>query len=106
MGEVLRWVLWLALMKALLEPVAQRLGQIVIGKTVATLLYELDQMWPRLIREEMTRTQMEAWVMGRAGELTGNAWVAQAAAEATWTQFDPRICLEHLEGSEVQRRQA
>lgn len=90
MNAFLGLVVGLILTKALLEPLATRIGRSYIPAAVAKTLDLLDPFMPRLMAE-LPPAQLEALVRRQLETLTGESWKVDAQLQQFFEAFDPRI---------------
>jgi len=83
-------VIGLILTKALIEPLATRIGRRYIPSTVARTLDLLDPFMPQLIAE-LSPAQLEALVRRQLEILTGESWKVDGQLAQFFEVFDPRI---------------
>lgn len=85
----------MAVTKAVLEPVAKRLGVRFIPVAVAETLNLLDPYMPQLLAE-LSSAELEALVRSQLEQLTGEPWKVERQTELFFKLFDPRKTAEHL----------
>lgn len=90
MSTIVGLVIGLVLTKALLEPLATRIGRSYIPAAVAKTLDLLDPFMPRLMAE-LPPAQLEALVRRQLETLTGESWKVDAQLQQFFEAFDPRI---------------
>jgi len=90
MSTIIGLVIGLVLTKALLEPLATRIGRSYIPAAVAKTLDLLDPFMPRLMAE-LPPAQLEALVRRQLETLTGESWKVDAQLQQFFEAFDPRI---------------
>ena len=90
MSTIVGLVIGLVLTKALLEPLATRIGRSYIPAAVAKTLDLLDPFMPRLMAE-LPPAQLEALVRHQLETLTGESWKVDAQLAQFFEAFDPRI---------------
>jgi hypothetical protein len=90
MSTLLGLVIGLILTKALLEPLAARIGRRYIPSAVARTLDLLDPFMPRLLAE-LSPAQLEALVRRQLETLTGESWKVDGQLTQFFEVFDPRI---------------
>ena len=83
-------VIGLILTKALIEPLAARIGRRYIPSAVARTLDLLDPFMPRLMAE-LSPAQLEALVRRQLESLTGESWKVDGQLAQFFEVFDPRI---------------
>ena len=83
-------VIGLILTKALIEPLAARIGRRYIPAAVARTLDLLDPFMPRLMAE-LPPAQLEALVRRQLETLTGESWKVDGQLAQFFEVFDPRI---------------
>jgi len=83
-------VIGLILTKALIEPLAARIGKRYIPSAVARTLDLLDPFMPQLMAE-LSPAQMEALVRAQLERLTGESWKIDGQLQQFFEVFDPRI---------------
>lgn len=88
-------MLGMVVTKAVLEPIAKRLGVMFIPAAVAETLNLLDPYMPELLAE-LTSAELEALVRSQLEQLTGEPWKAERQTEQFFELFDPRKTAEHL----------
>lgn len=89
MTTLLGLVVGLILTKALIEPLAAKIGKRYIPAAVAKVLDELDPFMPQLITE-LSATQLEALVRFKLEQLTGESWKVDKQVTQFFEVFDPR----------------
>jgi hypothetical protein len=90
MSTLLGLVIGLILTKALIEPLAARIGRRYIPSAVARTLDLLDPFMPRLMAE-LPPAQLEALVRRQLETLTGESWKVDGQLAQFFEVFDPRI---------------
>ena len=90
MSTIVGLVIGLVLTKALLEPLATRIGRSYIPAAVAKTLDLLDPFMPRLMAE-LPPAQLEALVRRQLETLTGESWKVDGQLAQFFEVFDPRI---------------
>jgi len=83
-------VIGLILTKALIEPLAARIGRRYIPSAVARTLDLLDPFMPQLMAE-LSPSQLEALVRAQLERLTGESWKVDGQLQQFFEVFDPRI---------------
>jgi hypothetical protein len=83
-------VIGLILTKALIEPLAARIGRRYIPAAVARTLDLLDPFMPQLMAE-LSPSQLEALVRAQLERLTGESWKVDGQLQQFFEVFDPRI---------------
>ena len=83
-------VIGLILTKALIEPLAARIGRRYIPSAVARTLDLLDPFMPQLMAE-LSPSQLEALVRAQLERLTGKSWKVDGQLAQFFEVFDPRI---------------
>jgi hypothetical protein len=83
-------VIGLILTKALIEPLAARIGRRYIPSAVARTLDILDPFMPQLMAE-LSSSQLEALVRAQLERLTGESWKVDGQLQQFFEVFDPRI---------------
>jgi len=90
MNTLVGLVIGLILTKALIEPLATRIGRRYIPSAVARTLDLLDPFMPQLIAE-LSPAQLEALVRRQLETLTGESWKVDGQLAQFFEVFDPRI---------------
>ena len=90
MSTIIGLVIGLVLTKALLEPLATRIGRSYIPAAVAKTLDLLDPFMPQLMAE-LSPAQLEALVRAQLERLTGESWKVDGQLAQFFEAFDPRI---------------
>lgn len=90
MSTIVGLVIGLILTKALLEPLAARVGRRYIPSAVAQTLDLLDPFMPQMMAE-MSASQIEAVVRAKLERLTGESWKVDDQLAQFFEVFDPRI---------------
>lgn len=90
MNALLGLVIGLILTKALIEPVAARIGRRYIPSAVARTLDLLDPFMPQLMAE-LSPSQLEAVVRLQLERLTGESWRVDGQLQKFFEVFDPRV---------------
>lgn len=90
MNAFLGLVVGLILTKALIEPLAARVGKRYIPSAVARALDLLDPFMPRLLAE-LSPAQLEALVRFQLEKLTGESWKVERQVTQFFEVFDARI---------------
>jgi len=90
MSTLLGLVIGLILTKALIEPLAARIGRRYIPSAVARTLDVLDPFMPQLMAE-LSPSQLEALVRAQLERLTGESWKVDGQLQQFFEVFDPRI---------------
>jgi len=83
-------VIGLILTKALIEPLAARIGRRYIPSAVARTLDLLDPFMPQLMAE-LSPSQLEALVRAQLERLTGESWKVDGQLQQFFEVFDPRV---------------
>jgi len=90
MNAFLGLVVGLILTKALIEPLAARVGKRYIPSAVARTLDLLDPFMPRLMAE-LSPTQLESLVRFQLEQLTGEDWKVERQVAQFFDVFDARV---------------
>lgn len=84
----------LAWMKAVMEPTATLLGQILFPRVLAECLVVLDQLLPQLLAEGATRETVEQCYRDALEAHFGDARWQRRGLEAVWQRFDVRVFMD------------
>lgn len=83
-------IVGLILTKALIEPLAARIGRRYIPSAVAKVLNILDPFMPRLMAE-LSPSELETVVRAQLEKLTGESWKVDGQLQQFFEVFDPRV---------------
>jgi len=100
MNAFLGLVVGLILTKALIEPLAARVGKRYIPSAVARTLDLLDPFMPRLMAE-LSPAQLEAVVRFQLERLTGESWKIDDQMQQFFEAFDPRIATSKAKAADA-----
>lgn len=98
MSTLLGLVIGLILTKALIEPLAARIGRRYIPSAVAQTLNLLDPFMPQLMAE-LSPSQLEVVVRLQLERLTGESWKVDGQLQQFFEAFDPRIAASKADPS-------
>lgn len=96
MNTFIGLVIGLILTKALIEPLAARVGKRYIPSAVARALDLLDPFMPQLMAE-LSPSQLEVVVRLQLERLTGESWKVDGQLQQFFEVFDPRIAAAKAE---------
>jgi hypothetical protein len=84
----------LVLTKAVLEPIAQVVGQLLLPRGVAQVLVLMDRLIPQLLEEGVGREEAERRIRQGAIDLTGDQRWGRTRLHWLWQKHEAGIMLE------------
>jgi hypothetical protein len=93
-------IVGLILTKALIEPLAARIGRRYIPSAVARVLNILDPFMPRLMAE-LSSSELETVVRAQLEKLTGESWKVDGQLQQFFEVFDPRVSASKAEKNKL-----